>query len=75
MCFNPRHGISATRGDQKVDLVICFECRQTRIYFNDRKTSGVTTTKSAQPTFDRSLEKAGIPKEPKRPPALDPDFD
>ena len=76
LCFSPRHGISAKHRDQKVDLVICFECLQTRIYFNDRPTNGVQTTKTAQPTFDRSLEKAGVPTKPKQsPPTVNPAFE
>lgn len=25
-CFNPRHGLSASAGDRRVELVICYEC-------------------------------------------------
>jgi len=25
-CFNPRHGITATKGTNKIELLICFEC-------------------------------------------------
>ncbi|MEJ7732513.1 MAG: hypothetical protein WKG00_25320 [Polyangiaceae bacterium] len=31
-CFDPRHGISARKGDATVDLVICFECYQMYVY-------------------------------------------
>ena len=27
-CFEPRHGLKASRGSKTVDLVICFECLQ-----------------------------------------------
>jgi len=33
-CFEPRHGVSARKGDATVDLVICFECYQMYVYSN-----------------------------------------
>ena len=32
MCFEPHHGVRARRGDDFVDLVICFECSQIYVY-------------------------------------------
>jgi len=60
-CFNPRHGIRATREGKTVDLVICFECLSMRAYFEGRQTAGALTTRSPQPTFDRTLRAAGVP--------------
>jgi hypothetical protein len=74
-CFNPRHGISAKRGSQTVDLVICFECLSTDVYLNGQPTNGVATTAAPQPTFDKALDKARIPKEPRRAPTPDPGFE
>src|SRR5262249_35638882 len=31
-CFEPRHGVRASKGKQTVDLVICFECLSVEIY-------------------------------------------
>ena len=58
-CFKPRHGISATLGGETVDLVICFECSSILIFSKDRASK--PTTHSALPTFNRALEKAGLP--------------
>ncbi len=58
-CFNPRHGISATHGGQKIDLVICFECHSIRIHAESA--SYVHTSGSPQPIFDAALKKAGLP--------------
>jgi hypothetical protein len=75
LCFNPRHGISAVRREEVIDLVICFECRQTQVYFNGSNAKRLSTTRSPQAAFDRSLEKAGIPKESRREPTPDPGFE
>src|SRR5829696_4569024 len=60
-CFNPRHGIRATRGDQMVDFVICFECLQVQVYAGAGRAGGFLTTASPQPAFDRVLREAGVP--------------
>lgn len=59
-CFNPRHGISARLGDDTVDLVICFECHETKIYGkNGMLVRGVAT--SPLETFDIEAGIAGLP--------------
>jgi hypothetical protein len=60
-CFNPRHGIRATRGGQTADLVICFECFQVQVYAGDTRDGGFLTTRSPQPVFDQVLRDAGLP--------------
>ncbi|HYS03626.1 MAG TPA: hypothetical protein VEW47_00390 [Candidatus Dormibacteraeota bacterium] len=59
-CFNPRHGIRASKHGQMVDLVICFECLQVVAYLNNDKAGGFLTSKSPQPVFDSLLSKAGV---------------
>ena len=56
ICFNPRHGISATSKGRQADLVICFECLQAKLY-GDRKGEFLVTA-SPQKLFDGVL-KAG----------------
>ena len=34
LCFDPRHGIHAITENGTVDLVICFECNQVRVYYS-----------------------------------------
>jgi hypothetical protein len=58
-CFNPRHGINATLAGETVDLLICFECSSIRTFAKDG--GYVRTTSSPQPTFNRALQKAGLP--------------
>jgi hypothetical protein len=60
-CFNPRHGIRATREGEAVDLVICFECLQVQVYAGAGRAGSFLTTRSPQPVFDRVLREAGVP--------------
>jgi hypothetical protein len=60
-CFNPRHGIRATRGDQTTDFVICFECLQVEVYVGDKRTNSFLVSRSPQPLFDKILRDAGVP--------------
>ena len=57
-CFNPRHGIHATRGGKTVDLLICFECSGIAVYADTE--TGATTSNYPQPTFDSALQRAGV---------------
>jgi hypothetical protein len=58
-CFNPRHGISATLGDETVDLVICFECGSIKTHAKAGRS--VLTTSSPEQTFNHALATAGLP--------------
>jgi hypothetical protein len=60
MCFDPRHGIRVVRGDQTVDLLICFECQRIDVFTN--KSSGrAYTSGSPQKVFDSVLMSAKVP--------------
>lgn len=58
ICFNPRHGIHATRRGKTADFVICFECRQVKVYGVADETFLVN--QAPQPIFDKILRGAGI---------------
>jgi hypothetical protein len=60
-CFDPRHGIRATRGDKTVDLVICFECYQVKAFAGEGDLKGFLVTGSPQPAFDKVLTDAKVP--------------
>jgi hypothetical protein len=53
-CFDPRHGVKATRGGASVDLLICFECSQVRAYRSDAQTSAATSN-AAKGLLDEAL--------------------
>jgi len=59
-CFNPRHGIRATRNEKRADFVICFECNQVRVFGEVQRTFLITS--SAQPLFDSVLRSNGVPR-------------
>ena len=62
-CFNPRHGIRATHDGKTVDLVICFECAQFKLYEGkDAEPKTLLIGKGPEPAFDKVLRDAGVPK-------------
>jgi hypothetical protein len=61
-CFNPRHGIRATHDGKTVELVMCFECHQFKVFTGPGHVSGFLVDKSPEPAFDKILKDAGIPK-------------
>ena len=60
-CFNPRHGIRATRAGKSVDLVICFECFQVEVFTAGQPDKGFLVSASPQQVFDEALRQADIP--------------
>lgn len=60
-CFSPRHGVRATHAGKTVDLVICFECLQVKVYSADEPDGSFLTAGSPQPVFDQILREAGVP--------------
>jgi hypothetical protein len=60
LCFNPRHGIRAVKGDKSVDLVICYECLSMQVWQGD-KAGSVLTTRSPEKAFNRLLAAAKVP--------------
>ena len=63
-CFAPRHGIHATSGLRKLDLVICFECHGIHAHTHVWE-SYVPTMESPQPAFDAALSRAKVPLGPR----------
>jgi hypothetical protein len=59
-CFEPRHGIIANRGTNKVELVICFECEQVAEYA-DGNHAWSLMSKAPRELFNRTLSEAGVP--------------
>jgi len=59
-CFDPHHGIRVVNGNQKLDLVICFECGKIDVYTNFQSGEAYVDG-SPQAIFDRVLTSAKIP--------------
>lgn len=60
MCFDPRHGVRAKKGDATVDLVICFECLQIYVYNTAGERTMVTTSESPRAMLTKILNQYGI---------------
>ena len=59
-CFNPRHGIRATRGGKSIDLIICFQCRSMESYINGTSTSAIISDKPRS-QYEDAIKNAGLP--------------
>ena len=60
LCFNPRHAIRAKKGNDTVELLICFECGQIQIR-SPWATNYLEITPDPAPTFNKVLKQAGVP--------------
>jgi hypothetical protein len=60
-CFNPRHGIHLVKGDQVVDLVICFECLAVDVREEGKRGKGFLVSPSPQRVFDQVLRTGDVP--------------
>ena len=60
-CFNPRHGIRARKGDETVELLICFECNQIYVTSHSATNQLFMTTGKPAATFNKVLKDAGVP--------------
>ena len=60
-CFNPRHGIRATKGDETIEFLICFECAQIQVSSNRGKSWFFMTTKKPAGVFNSVLRRAHVP--------------
>ena len=65
LCFIPRHGIRATAGGATVDLVICFECSQVRVWQGENDVTTFIVGQSPERVFEEVLRDAGVPLAPK----------
>ena len=60
-CFNPRHAIRAKKGDEAVELLICFECKQIEITSNKNGKWSYLTTSDPATVFNSILKQANVP--------------
>lgn len=57
-CFNPRHGIRAVRGGDKVEIAICYECKNAEISVGGETTH--TTTGDVRAELDKEFAALGV---------------
>ena len=60
-CFNPRHGLSATHGGKKVDVVICYECLSMQFHVDGEHAGNALTTEAPGRLFTDVLRAAKVP--------------
>lgn len=59
-CFDPRHGIHVPRGEQGLDLVICFECKQGYLYYRKFQKWWFGISGSPREIFDQIFKKSDL---------------
>ncbi|MEM7167699.1 MAG: hypothetical protein AAF581_19765 [Planctomycetota bacterium] len=59
-CFNPRHGLRASKGDSTVEVVICFECLSLVIVENGQRTASIIIGQDGSKALTSLLTTAGI---------------
>lgn len=60
-CFTPRHGLRIVREKTTLDLVICFQCSQVKVYENGVPSETILISTSPRTLFNDTLLDAGIP--------------
>jgi hypothetical protein len=73
MCFNPRHVLRVCKGEDTVDLVVCYECGRYHCYRNGKKERAGTILDDSQPLLDKIVTDAGIRLAPKQCPSSSAD--
>lgn len=60
-CFSPRHGIAASKGTNKIELLICFECGKGYEFNAEPQSRYFRVGHSPASTFNAPLKQANIP--------------
>jgi hypothetical protein len=64
MCWAPRHGIRAIRGDEALEIIVCFQCSHFYADTATERSSGAIRSSTAT-IFNRILKAAGVPLSPR----------
>jgi hypothetical protein len=66
-CFNPRHGLRARRGEQTVEILLCYECSTARIFSaaHESGAEAAALAKVGEDVLDGLLKAHGLPKAPR----------
>lgn len=60
LCFVPRHAVRAKRAGKTIELVICYQCNQVKV-FVDGLDGETLTTSNVQKDLDAAFQRAGLP--------------
>lgn len=59
-CFDPRHGIRATRDGVVTEWVICFSCLSMRVHAEGQETAGILTSRDVEPAVSALYRSVGL---------------
>ncbi|HKB35227.1 MAG TPA: hypothetical protein VKD72_02170 [Gemmataceae bacterium] len=60
-CFIPHHGVRLRFGSRTVDLVVCFQCAQVKMFVEGKPTDSFLVSTSPRPVFNDLLDRAKVP--------------
>ncbi len=60
-CFNPRHAIQIHAGNELIEVLICYECKQIMFFENGELISNVATSDSPRAYFEQLVRDLGLP--------------
>jgi hypothetical protein len=61
LCFNPRHGLRVRRDGRLLEVLICYECLQMRVWPDaGAPRVELTTSQAVEPEVTRLFETAGL---------------
>jgi hypothetical protein len=60
MCFNPRHGLIISTAQSSLEVVVCYECRGTKLFVGEKQLEGVQPTGAAEHDLNALIDSAGI---------------
>ncbi|MCA8939316.1 MAG: hypothetical protein KDB07_05900 [Planctomycetes bacterium] len=63
-CFDPRHALVAKKGEDRVELVICFECLSMNVFLNGKRQEGVLTEGFPKKVFNEVAAKHKLKVDP-----------
>lgn len=55
-CFIPHHGLRASRGGERVEMVLCFQCRRVILYTENSRSPALISS-APQPVLDQHLSR------------------
>lgn len=60
-CFEPRHALVGQRGGRAVVVLVCFECLQTEVFVDGKRTERTLCSERPRDDWNALLTGAGVP--------------
>ena len=67
MCFFPRHALVCEHGSKKVEILICYQCRQIEVYCDSERSEIIGINTFSKEMLNQMLREANVPLAPESP--------